>query len=95
MTSQSNNNGEHLPSHRLGNYSPIVQRLSIVHYALRASVIVFVCTGARLVFSGVLLFSRQACNCVKEIITPRASGFFKLAILKYVFKCCLINKVHE
>ena len=23
------------------------------------------------------------------------SGLFKLAILKYVLKCCLINKVHE
>ena len=61
------------------------------------SVIVFVCTGARLLlFSGILLFSRQALNCPwKEIITSRASGLFKLAILKYVLKCCLINKVHE
>ena len=31
----------------------------------------------------------------KEIIACRASGLFKLAILKYVLKCCLINKVHE
>ena len=31
----------------------------------------------------------------KEIITSRASGLFKLAILKYVLKCCLTNKVHE
>ena len=31
----------------------------------------------------------------KEVITSRASGLFKLAVLKYVFKCCLINKVHE
>ena len=31
----------------------------------------------------------------KEIITSRASGLFKLAILKYILKCCLINKVHE
>ena len=31
----------------------------------------------------------------KGIITFCASGLFKLAILKYVLKCCLINKVHE
>ena len=31
----------------------------------------------------------------KEIITYRTSSLFKLAILKYVLKCCLINKVHE
>ena len=31
----------------------------------------------------------------KEILTSRASGLFELAILKYVLKCCLINKVHE
>ena len=68
---------------------------SIVHYASRASVIVFLCTGERLVmFSGVLLFLRQAFNCVERNYA-RASGLFKLAILKKVFKCCLINKVHE
>ena len=27
----------------------------------------------------------------KEIFTSRASGPFKLALLKYVLKCCLIN----
>ena len=31
----------------------------------------------------------------KEIITSRTSGLFKLAILKYVLRCCLISKVHE
>ena len=31
----------------------------------------------------------------KEVITSRASGFLKFAILKYVVKCYLINKVHE
>ena len=31
----------------------------------------------------------------KEIITSRFPGLFKLAILKYVLKCCLVNKVHE
>ena len=31
----------------------------------------------------------------KEILTSRASGLFKLAILKYVLKCFLINKAHE
>ena len=31
----------------------------------------------------------------REIITSRASGLFKLAILKYVLKFCLINKVRE
>ena len=31
----------------------------------------------------------------KEIITCRDSGLFELAILKYVLKRCLINKVHE
>ena len=41
-------------------------------------------------------FSRGKRSIVwKEIIMSRASGLFKLAILEYVFKCCLINKVHE
>ena len=31
----------------------------------------------------------------KEIFSCRASGLFKFVILKYVLKCCLINKVHE
>ena len=31
----------------------------------------------------------------KKIIMSHASGLFKLAILKYVLKCCLKNKVHE
>ena len=30
----------------------------------------------------------------KEIFTFRASGLFKLAVLKYVLKCCLKNKIH-
>ena len=52
------------------NPTPTVEppsRPSIVHYASRASVVVFVCTGARLLlFSGVLLFSLQALNCVER-----------------------------
>ena len=72
-------------------------RPSIIHYASRASIVGFVCTGARLLFvSGVLLFSRQKHSiALKEIITSRAPGLFKLAILKYVLKSRLINKVHE
>ena len=31
----------------------------------------------------------------KEIITSHASGRFKLAILKYVLTCCLINEVAD
>ena len=41
-------------------------------------------------------FSRGKHSIVwKDIITSRASGLFKLAIFKYILKCCLINKVHE
>ena len=39
----------------------------------------------------VLLFSRQAFNCVEKKITSRASGLFNLAILKCVLKRCLTN----
>ena len=31
----------------------------------------------------------------KRTVTSRASGLFKLAILKYILKCYLVNKVHE
>ena len=66
------------------------------HYTSCASVIVFVCTGARLLsFSGVLLFSRQAFNCVEKNYYVSCFWSLKFAILKYVLKCCLINKVHD
>ena len=46
-------------------------------------------------FSG-FYFSRGKHSIAwREIITSRASGLFKLATLKDVLKCCLINKVHE
>ena len=70
--------------------------LSITMYASHASVFVFVCTGARLLLFSGFCFSRSKNSIAwKEIIMSRASGLFKLAILKYVLKCCLINKVHE
>ena len=46
-------------------------------------------------FPGFCFSHRKHSIVLKEIITSSACGLFKLAILKYVLKCCLINKVHE
>ena len=46
-------------------------------------------------FPGFCFFPGKHSIAWKEIIKSRASGLFKLAILKDVLKCCLINKVHE
>ena len=71
-------------------------RPSIIHYASRASAVGFVWTGARLLLFPGFCFSHGKHSIAwKEIITSRAPGLFKLAILRYVLKCCLINKVHE
>ena len=50
---------------------------------------------ASIVFPGFCFSLGKHSIAWKEIFTPHASGLFKLALLKYVLKCCLINKVHE
>ena len=50
---------------------------------------------ASIVFWGFPFLVAKRLIAWKEVISSRASGIFKLAILKHILKCCLINKVHE
>ena len=63
------------------------------------TIIVFVCmAGVRiLLFSGELLFSWLTSSCIERNykLLACASVLFKFVILKYILKCCLINKVLE
>ena len=68
----------------------------MIHYALGTSVFVLHGSEAFIVFRGFAFLAANIQSCGKELLMLScASVLFKLVILNYILKRCLINKVLE